>query len=185
MEKTTLLTNLRQVLADDSNVMADSELLQIVNLAIFEYSRMRPVIANTTVNTTTGTTTYALDGNVLGIYAVLNGTATTAFQQSGQSVIFNTDPGTSTYTVRAAMVHVESPAGTYATIPTYDLPLILDIATYIMLERIADDIVRRPDITDGQTQESWRNSAEVLYQRANALRFRVSANAGDDLVFIA
>lgn len=184
MLKTTLQTHLRDILSDEGAVMSDAELDRIIDLTIYDYSLMRPTTSTFDITTSTGTLDYALDETAIGVLSVVNSAATiTAAVQFGQSIRFAADPGDGVYTVTATALH-EATSGNYATIPNYDLNMLLDIGTYQILERIALDIARRPDIVDGQTSERWRDSASLLYQRAATLRDKVTSNTTDEFVFV-
>lgn len=185
MLRTTLRSHLRNVVADaDSSVVSDAELDDIIDLAVLEYARLRPLSVETTVTTTTDTLTYDLDDNIIEIISILNTTdVVTPFTKMNRTIRFTTDPGDADYTLLGVSTYTET-SGDF-DIPSFDLKTIVDVGTYILLERLADDIVRRPDIRDGQTSESWRNAAETLYARARELRtMLVTAIASSDFAFV-
>lgn len=185
LNKVEIRTHLREILADETSVMLDAELNKIIDLAIIDYSMIRPLIVDTEVTSVEGTLNYPLPAGTVSVYDVLNVASTSvAVIQSGQTLRFDTNPGSAVYTVRAAVLHTIDVDGNYPTIPEYELSSILNLAQAIMFERIADDILRRPDIGVGQTRETWGDAAKTFYQRAKELRSRVSGGIGDEYFFV-
>lgn len=179
MERDALLQYLMDNLADDGAAIDDQELERIIDLAVTEYGRYVPNVIETTISTDVGTLRYDFPSGTIRVYSTLTTDGVDVpFRIWGRGVSFLRDPGTQVLTALISIPH-ELEEGVYPSIPDDHLEYIGDLAWARALDRIADEIIRRPKVTDALSSEDWQQSAKMIYQRAAMLRDKVTAELGD------
>ena len=171
LKRADIIQYVRDALADNGAQVTPAELDALITATALEYSRWRPVYADVALTTTAGTLRYALPANSFGILSAADATgAAVTVSQTDQVVVFTTDPGAGAITLTVSQAHVTDTNGDFPTIPFWHLVPFASLVYADLLDRLADDILRRPDVRNGQTSEIWNSSGRELHRAASGRR---------------
>jgi hypothetical protein len=173
VKRDDLIEYLLDYLADDGLSMSTPEVGRVADLAIADYSLLSPLLVETAQASVAGTLDYDLPAGTIGVLTVVDADGVDYdFALFNRKVRLATDPGGAALTLTTSALHTLV-GDEYPAIPDHHLAHVGDLAYARILERLADDIAKRPAVRDGQTSEDFGSNARDLARRATLIRATV------------